>query len=221
MDNLVAHGQLKGSIMKQKTLSSTRLYGLGYFGLASVAYIKMASLTMMMGPVAPTLGVVGLAVMGIRNFTERETISKIDYITEGEHAGLLLCKVQTTPFISRNVIVNPKFTRSVCALGEDDIGADDTEANIMHAAEYLDESTGVAMRDGFFTIPADAFRDKITMEWILAHKDEESETDSLFNQQIMQRHMEYASTGGLTGLRKIEAEMTGYANYGGEDFINA
>ena len=79
--------------MKQKTLSSTRLYGLGYFGLASVAYMKMASLTMMMGPVAPTLGVVGLAVMGIRNFTERETISKIDYIKEGEHAGLLLCKV--------------------------------------------------------------------------------------------------------------------------------
>ena len=25
----------------------------------------------------------------------------------------------------------------------------------------------------------------------------------------------------VTGLRKIEAEMTGFANYGGEDFINA
>ena len=221
IDNLVAHGQLKGSIMKQKTLSSARLYGLGYFGLASFAYMKMASLSMMMGPVAPTVGIVSLAVMGIRNFTERETISQIDYIMEGEHAGLIRCKVQTSPFISRNVVVNPKFTRSICALGEDDIGADDTEANIMHAAEYLDESTGVAMQNGFFNIPADAFRDKITMEWILAHKDENSETDALFNQQIMQRHMEFASTGGITGLSKIEAEMTGFANYGGEDFINA
>lgn len=118
--------------------------------------------------------------------------------------------------------MNPRFTKSICALGDDDIGADDTEANLLLATEYLDESTGVAMRDGIFTIPADAFRDKITMEWILAHKDDaSSETDAVFNEQIMQRHMEYAATGGITGLRKIEAEMTGFANYGGEDFINA
>ena len=37
----------------------------------------------------------------------------------------------------------------------------------------------------------------------------------------MSRHMDFASTGGLTGLRKIEAEMTGFANFGGEDYINA
>ena len=82
--------------------------------------------------------------------------------------------------------MNPRFTKSICALGDDDIGADDTEANLLHVSEYLDESTGVAMRDGLFTIPADAFRDKITMEWILAHKDDaSSETDSVFNEQIM------------------------------------
>lgn len=77
--------------------------------------------------------------------------------------------------------MNPKHTKSICSLGEDDLGADDTEANILHASEYLDESTGVAMRDGFFRIPADAFRDKTTMEWILAHKDENCETDDTFN----------------------------------------
>ena len=86
--------------------------------------------------------------------------------------------------------MNPRYTTSICALGDDDIGADDTEANILMASEYLDESTGVAMRNGFFIVPADAFRDKITMEWIMAHKDENSETDEVFNQQIMTRHME-------------------------------
>ena len=175
----------------------------------------------MMGPIAPTVGIVALASMGASKFGERDTISRIDYIQEGEHAGLIRCKVQTTPFISRTVVMNPKYTKSICALGEDDMGADDTEANILYAAEYLDEGTGVAMRNGFFKIPADAFRDKVTMEWILAHKDDESETDAMFNQQIMQRHFEYAQTGGITGIRKIEAEMTGFANYGGEDFINA
>lgn len=37
----------------------------------------------------------------------------------------------------------------------------------------------------------------------------------------MSRHMDISSTGGLTGLSKLEAEMTGFANYGGEDFVNA
>ena len=46
--------------------------------------------------------------------------------------------------------MNPKHTKSICAVGEDDLGADDTEANILMASEYLDESTGVAMRNGFF-----------------------------------------------------------------------
>ena len=77
--------------------------------------------------------------------------------------------------------MNPKHTKSLCALGADDLGEDDTEANILYTSEYLDESTGVAMKDGFFTIPADAWRDKITMEWIMAHKEENSETDAAFN----------------------------------------
>ena len=77
--------------------------------------------------------------------------------------------------------MNPKHTKSICALGHDDLGEDDTEANILYTSEYLDESTGVAMRDGFFRVPADAFRDKITMEWILATKDENCETDADFN----------------------------------------
>ena len=77
--------------------------------------------------------------------------------------------------------MNPRHTKSICAVGEDDLGADDTEANILMASEFLDESTGVAMRNGFFRVPADAFRDKITMEWILATKDENCETDADFN----------------------------------------
>ena len=82
--------------------------------------------------------------------------------------------------------MHPRYTMSVCALGDDDMGADDSEGSILLAASYIDESTGVSMQDGLFTVPADAFRDKITMEWILAHKDDaSSETDAVFNEQIM------------------------------------
>jgi len=116
--------------------------------------------------------------------------------------------------------MNPKHTMSLCAVGQDDVGADDAEGNILRAAEYLDESTNTRMRDGLFRLPADAFRDKTTMEWIMAVKDENSETDALFNEQVMLRHNRIAKTGGLTGLRKLTAESTGYATFGDEEELN-
>ena len=73
------------------------------------------------------------------------------------------------------------------------------------------------MRDGVFRLPSDAFRDKITMEWVMAIKEENSETDALFNEQVMQRHNKLAATGGLTGLRKFTVEQTGYADFGDEE----
>jgi len=101
--------------------------------------------------------------------------------------------------------MNPKHTMSLCALGEDDMGAEDVEGNILQAKEYYNETDGTIHRDGLFKVPADAFRDKITMEWILASKEEKSETDALFNEQVFRRHNNLAATGGLTGLGKFNA----------------
>lgn len=115
-------------------------------------------------------------------------------------------KVYKTPFSSRTIIVNPKYTMSICAVGSDDVGEDDAEGNILLCNEYLDESTGIPHREGYFTVPADSHRDKITMEWIFAHKEMESETDALFNQVIISRHMRLAKTGGVTGIRKLVVE---------------
>lgn len=122
--------------------------------------------------------------------------------------------------MSYSVILNPKHTKSLCAIGDDDMGENDVDGNILMASEYLDESTGKIHRDGLFSVPADAYRDKVTMEWIMAIKDENSETDALFNQQIINRHTNIAATGGLTGIRKITAQQTGYANFGDEEELN-
>ena len=70
-------------------------------------------------------------------------------------------------------------------------------------------------------MPADAHRDKTTLEWIFAAKNDASETDELFNDFIAQRHNNIAQSGGLTGLRAIVASQTGYANVGDEGEINA
>lgn len=200
-----------------KTLSASRIRGIGAFGLAAFTYSHMAMLSMMVGPVIPMAGVVGAAVYGASSFMETDMVSQIDFVCEGEFKGQLRATVQKSPFVSYTIIMNPKYTMSLCSLGDDDMGADDTEGNILMASEYMDESTGERKRNGCFRLPADANRDKITMEWIMAIKDENSETDALYNEQIIHRHNSLASTGGITGLRKMTAESTGYANFGDEE----
>ena len=73
--------------------------------------------------------------------------------------------------------MSPANTMSICSVGADDIGEDDAEGNVLHVEEYFNESTGQTERQGLFTVPADAYREKTTLEWIFAAKDGESETD--------------------------------------------
>ena len=78
---------------------------------------------------------------------------------------------------------------AVCAVGADDLGEDDAEGNVLHVAQFIDESSGKIEKDGYFTLPADAYRDKTTLEWIFAKKVEgDSTTDDLFTQCVMERH---------------------------------
>ena len=221
MDALVDHGALKGSVFKAKMLSTKRLYGMGSFGLAGMLYANMTMLSLMMGPTLPTLGIVGAAMYGARQFADTDTVSRIDYIKEGEFAGKLRATIQKTPFVSYTIVMSPANTMSICSVGADDIGEDDAEGNVLHVEEYFNESTGQTERQGLFTVPADAYRDKTTLEWIFAAKDGESETDQLFNDFVAQRHDKIAQSGGISGLRAVIAKQTGYANVGDEGEINA
>ena len=93
LDNLVNHGQLKGSIFKAKMLSARRLQGLSSFALAGFAYMHLTSLSLMMGPTLPMLGIVASTMYGARSFIETGMVSSIDYIQEGEFKGLLRVSV--------------------------------------------------------------------------------------------------------------------------------
>jgi len=98
-------------------------------------------------------------------------ISRIEYVTEGEFKGQLRVTVNKSLLSSYTCIMNPKHTMALCSLGEDDMGAEDVEGNILQAKEYFNETDGTNHKDGLFKVPADAFRDKITMEWIMATKE--------------------------------------------------
>lgn len=129
---------------------------------------------------------------------------------------MLRCRISQSPIVSYTVIVNPSKARSVCAVGADDLGEDDADGNILAFDEYIVESTGKIEKDGSFALPADAYRDKTTMEWIMANKDTVSETDALFSDYVFSRHQEISKNGGISGLKALEASSTGYASFGDE-----
>lgn len=100
----------------------------------------------MLGPTAPAIGIVGLALYGASAFDERGAITQIDYLEDGN----LRIKVAKSPFVTYSIVANVKDTRSVCALGDDDLGADDVEGNVLEIDSYVNEATGETLKDGVF-----------------------------------------------------------------------
>lgn len=92
--------------------------------------------------------------------------------------------ISKSPFITYNIIAKPQAIRSICALGNDDFGADDVEGNVVAIDEYFNEETGEIEKDACFTMPADAYRSRQALEWILAAKDTDSKTDETFNDLV-------------------------------------
>ena len=202
IDDLVDHGQLGGSVFKAKMMSPNKVKGVAAFSGAAFAYSQWGMLSLMMGPAAPAVGIVALAYYGSARFAERNTISQIDFVDDGK----VKLKITKSPFMTYNVIAEPKNMRSVCSLGNDDFGEDNLEGNVVTVDEYLNEETGETERDAVFTLPADASRSRLALEWILAPSPAESKTDAAFTDLMKQKHDEVAATGGLTGYLAIEAK---------------
>lgn len=219
LDNLVEHSSLKGSIYRAKMLSPRRLKGLGALTASVAGYMNFAALSLMIGPNIATAGLCASTYYGMMQFYESESISQIDFMQDGETSGHYRMKIQTSPFTSRWITVDPRHAKSVIALSSDDLGDQYCDSNIIHVSEYVDESTGERRHDATFNLPADANRDKISLDWALAAKSE-SNTMSSYNDLVMNRHMKLASTGGISGLAALTVSNTGYANVNTEDEIN-
>ncbi len=80
--------------------------------------------------------------------------------------------------------------------------------------KYTD-SEGVQQKDGVFCLPADAFRDKQMMAWIMAEshaEDEDPELLEAFNDLQRARFEDRKKAGGLSRLAAFNVRTTGYAN---------
>jgi len=149
------HVSLKGKVFKMKTLSPNRLRGLTAFGVSIYAYSNLTAISLMIGPTLPLVGIAAGIFYGMRAFSEREVVSSIESLENGQ----LKITILKSPFVTYSIQTHVKNVKSVCSLGADDLGADDVEGNIISVSSYID-AQGEHHQNGVFRLPADAFRDK-------------------------------------------------------------
>jgi hypothetical protein len=134
LDQMADHTSLKGKIFKAKALNPRRLKGLAALGFSGLAYTNLMALTLLMGPTIPLTSVALATFYGMYSFSDKDYISSIESGPNGE----LKMTIQRSIFVSHQITTNVKSVRSVCALGDDDLGADDCEGNILHVSHFVD-----------------------------------------------------------------------------------
>lgn len=85
---------------------------------------------------------------------------------------------------SKTIIASVSDVMALASLGNDDLGEDDLESNIVLVQNYIDKATGSTVEGGEFILPADSYRDVKALDWILAPKREEDSTSDLFSDLV-------------------------------------
>jgi hypothetical protein len=79
------------------------------------------------------------------------------------------------------VIAEPNHVQGVFSLGNDGMGEDDLESNLVFVTKYTEGNE--KMENGSFLLPADSWKDINALDWILSIKNEnvKDESADLFN----------------------------------------
>ena len=85
---------------------------------------------------------------------------------------------------SKTIVACVSDVMALASLGNDDLGEDDLESNIVLVKNYLDKSTGETVESGEFILPADSYKDARAMDWILAPKSSEDSSFDIFNDLV-------------------------------------
>lgn len=149
VDDLTQHTHLGGLVFKRKAMDQTKLKGVGWFGVAGFTYAYYPQMVMHFGSTLTTM-TMGLACLaGMNLLAQREPIiNSIGIINEGEHAGKLEINIQENLLGSKTIIVHSANVMALGSLGNDDIGEDDFESNIIWAQNFLDVGSGETITSG-------------------------------------------------------------------------
>lgn len=162
---------LNGLVFKRKQMDPTKLKGLGCFGLTGFIYAYYPYVAMHFGQSFSTLAMGATAVAGMHLVAHREPIiNTIEVIKQGEHSGKLQINYQETLLSSKSIIAPVSNVMGLASLGNDDLGEDGVENNILNVDNYLDAATGETIDNAQLILPGDSYRDMKMIDWILSPK---------------------------------------------------
>ena len=94
---------------------------------------------LLLGPVLTTGLITASSLGGMLKLNDKGYVNSISL---GENSGDIEFNVSTSPFTSRNLVANINDVQAVFSLGNDDMGEDDVECNVVQISNALDRSTG-------------------------------------------------------------------------------
>jgi len=75
-------------------------------------------------------------------FADQQIVNSIEQVKSGPHEGKLLINVATSTFTSRSLICDVRDVMSVFSLGNDDLGDDNLDGNVIQVSRYIDADSG-------------------------------------------------------------------------------
>lgn len=144
---------------------------------------------------------------GMLSFSESQIVNSISVIENGDHVGKLLINIGVSAFASKNIIASVRDVQSVMQLENDNIGEEDGDGNIIKVDKYYDESTGkLVEQETIFSLPGDAYRNKVYLDWILSDKSEEETLVDDYQDLIHQLHSKNSKNGLISTLDLLSAK---------------
>lgn len=208
LDQLADYHSLgKDQVFKRRALNPRRIKGVGSLGASAFLYSSAPYLAVTFGPTAPVLGALATALYGFLAFAESHVVQSIHIIKDGsENHGRLRIKIAETFLSSSEIIADVKDVKSVMSLGNDDLGEENKDGNVLVINRYFDTSNKQWVeKNRTVTLPGDAFRDRKFLDWINSDKDGESDLADAFNDLMIQQNQQYVSGGKISQLDLLAA----------------
>lgn len=144
IDQLADHSRLgKDEVFRRRALNPRRVRGLGAFATSFALYSYAPYIAVYCGATVPVLGAVFAGLYGMLSFGESQMVNSIKIIKDNsENNGKLLINVAESAFSSSDIIVDTKDVQSICALGDDDMGDDGSEGNVLRIGRYFNKEAG-------------------------------------------------------------------------------
>jgi hypothetical protein len=139
LDDLNHVCNLGGLVFKRKPMDPIKLKGFGYLGLAGATYAYWPYVVAHIGQGGTTMAIAAACLAGMSQLGFREpTINTITFVDD----GAIEINVQETLLSSKTIVADVSNVMALASLGNDDLGEDDLESNLVQVLNYIDKSTG-------------------------------------------------------------------------------